>query len=113
MRPFPVFRPVDLYFRNSVVHLRPDLTGVECEKAIELSLEPKPEGPQPLLSHDRIRQLQTQLNESRQGLAAVKRERPLRAPSASISPLREPGFRKIAGKGRPSAVRLAPILRPG
>ncbi len=108
VRPFPVFRPVDLYFDNSVVHLRPDITSVECDRAIELSLEPVPEGAQPLLSRTSIRQLQTRLNESQQGNAAAVRENPSTDPLAVISPLPEPGFRKITGQGRPSSIRLFP-----
>lgn len=128
LRPFPIFRPVDLCFRDSVVHLRPDFSGVAGGRAIELTLEPVPEGPRPLMSRNSIRQLQTQLNESRQthaalaAVAAVPDERPAETPRAEtpraqdplavISPLPEPGFRKIAGKGRPSSIRLIPDPAP-
>jgi hypothetical protein len=112
VRPFPIFRPVDVFFRDSVVHLRPDFSSVECEQTIQLSLEPVPEESQPLLSLTSIRRLQHQVNDSQENIALVAEDKSSADPLAVISPLPEPGLKKIAGQGRPSSIRLIPDPAP-
>lgn len=104
VRPFPIFKPVDLYFRDSVVHLRPDFMSLDSEQTIDLRLERL----QPTLSQESILELQHQINVSGPNAPVRAPRRTTGEALAVVSPLPKPGFRQIGGQGRPSSVRLIP-----
>lgn len=134
--PIPIFHPVDLHFRRTVVHLRTDFSKVDCRRAVQLTLERGERTEQPL-SLSTVQHLQSQVVASQrsreasdravQAIAAEKKseekappsQKAVQSPSASeaimppgpeaiISPLKEPRVRKIPGEGKPSSLRLAP-----